>query len=321
MDPQNQDPATAQTAFGTPAAPVDSPEQPEGSGTQLGDNDLARYLTLAWKAIEGKLAAIVGAVLVAGVAVAIVAYLQKASADANAEAWKAYDESNGADGFLEVAADYPQSSAAGPALVQAGRDHLNQGIRRSLSDRTRSVGDLKDAQELFEDALDRNDLPDELTLQAQHGLATALEALSDGSDESIAAAKAAYERLAQMGQQANAPRYVGYANDRLVAMDQPRTKQFYAWLAGQTSTPVERPEPKDGPSSETDDLKSIVNGAETANAEANESEPDKAADDTGIGFDSRSMEEKSVPAGKADELYDIGEDDGTDGVSAAQDDE
>ena len=318
--PASASPATSpaaprQTAFGTPAS--GEPEVPEIDR----DNDLARLMKTGWESIQPKLPAIVGVLLLIGIAAAIAGYVRQAGSAANAEAWKAYDEANGVDGYREVAERYPTSTAAGPALVMAGRDLLNQGVRRSMSDRNRSVGDLNDARELFEDVLARDDLSNEMALQAQQGLAVAIESLSDGSEESIAEAKGAYERLAAMGSASGFPRYVGYAQARLKSLEQPATAELYAWLGDRKSSAPQRPEPKDGltatPGQVMDDgvgdISQTVGGVAPERIE----QPGKgdATQDQG---NQRDMAERSIDAGAVTELYDPEQTDGTDGVSAAQ---
>ena len=304
-----------------PIAPAPAPVEPvDPDAARREQNELVRLLKSGQDRFGDKIPAVVGVVLLVGVAAAVVAYIAAGGNEANENAWRDYALANGADGYEEVASEHPESSAAAWATVAAGRDYLNQGIRNALTDRSKSVGDLKSAREAFEDALAMDLAPDLVTLQAQHGLAVATESLSDGSDESIEQAIGEYEQLQTMAQAIGNSRLEGLAGDRIAALRADRTKQLYAWLATENATPDERPDPLSGllqtPGQVMDDgvgdISKTISGAAP---EPDGTEADPVAKQGG----GRSIEETSVEADMAERLN-RGED-GTDGVSAAQDQE
>lgn len=209
---------------------------------RLEQNELARAMSRARDQIGGHLPLVAGGLIGLVVLGVLAVVLLRGGEVETQEAWQAYLDTQGADGFEEVAEEYASTPAAPWALVQAGRERLNSGIRRAFSDRIQSEEDLLQARELFEQALAMPELPIELELQARQGIAVATESVADGSEGSIEEAIAAYQPLLNSG----VPKFVGFARSRIAALESGRTQEFYAWLAGQDLAPAKRPQPFDG---------------------------------------------------------------------------
>ena len=275
------------TAFG--AAPRVEPKltDEERRAQQLEQNDLAKLLVKGKEKLGGG----IGSLVAIGLGVLLLIFLATLLFDggkaAQTEAWSDYLEARGPDGFEAVAEEHANSVPAAFAQVAAARDRLNSGIRRSFTDGVTAEEDLQKARDLFEAVLNRGDLPIELELQAQQGLAIALESLSDGSDESIQAAIDAYRPLAA----SSMARFNGLAKARIEALENGGAKEFYAWLASQDRSPAARPEPRD----QLTTPDQILNGAlpddtlpEMLTGDADDADP------TGVQGDSRTMLERST---------------------------
>ena len=209
---------------------------------ELEQNELAKAMTGLKKKAAGHVPAL-AAIGLSVLVLAIVAGVMLSGRDTKTEAaWNAYLATDAADGYEEVAEEYAGTSAAPWALVEAGRQRLNAGVRKAFSDRTQSLEDIAKAKEMFETVLSQPNLPTELELQALQGRAIATESLSDGSEGSIEAAIQAYQPLAQ----SNRPRYSGLAQQRIAALEGDRAGTFYSWLSNQDFTPGSRIGPNDG---------------------------------------------------------------------------
>lgn len=208
----------------------------------LEQNDLQKALVKAQNRVGGKLPAIVGASIAVLIAVAVVSLVFRNASQADAEAWNEYLGSASPDAFEQVAESFPESPAANWALLAAARDYYNTGVRTAFTDRVRSKEDLAKAQELAGDLLARPGLTAELQTQGQYVLALATEALSNGSEGSVAEAVEAYEPLLASGDAGR----VAFAQRRIDDLKNGRAAKFYSWLDENQVRPGGRPQPDAG---------------------------------------------------------------------------
>ncbi|MBX3440893.1 MAG: tetratricopeptide repeat protein [Planctomyces sp.] len=206
---------------------------------QLARNDLQRALNSGFDRIEPYTNHILGAVLV-GTLILVGAILwMRTSESSQDEGWTQMMAAQSADDLRNVAADFPTSSAAPWATLQAARLYYNRAVEASLTNRAASDEDLLQAKELFQELLQKQVVA-EIREGALDGLARTLEASSSG-DESEAIRT--YETLIDEFPDS---RFAEYARHRVDVLKQPTTSQFYAWFRKQNPKPLDRPLPQDG---------------------------------------------------------------------------
>lgn len=196
---------------------------------------------------------IVAAVLVALVlGVGAIIWSSQTSASKSA-GWDEFlvAQGKGAAELEAVAEKHPATNAGIWARLQAGRNYLLDGLNAALTDRSLSDENLKKAKACFDKLLEGGAaIPGEVREEALYGLATSLEALSDGNTQ---LAMDAYEALLKDFPNSN---HLPWVKARIEALKLPETKEFYAWFRTQTPQPVDRSMPLDLPTQPPpDDMK------------------------------------------------------------------
>ncbi len=123
--------------------------------------------------------------------------------------------------FVDVADDFPSSSAAGWARLTAGNMYLEQGVEAIYRNRAEGEKLLNQAIEAFEDT-DLASAAPQLRHKSQFGLAQAYEALGD-----LDQAAKYYE---QVSSSTAYPALVADAKERLTFVSSDAGKSFYAWF-------------------------------------------------------------------------------------------
>lgn len=160
--------------------------------------------------------------------------------------------SGDADSFNDLAADYPQSAAAGWAQQVAGDAFLQRGIASMYRNRTEAKELIGKAITAFE-SVDQAATNPELRAKALLGLAQAHESLGD-----VDQAASFYQQLSKVASQ---PGLINEANQRLAFVTSDTGKSFYTWfsqldpkpdapitLPSELSSPPSTPDLEFGPS-------------------------------------------------------------------------
>lgn len=167
-------------------------------------------------------------------------YIVRSSRVAAESAWTDLEQAGAPAEYLDVSSNFPKSSAAGVAKLQAALAMLETGVRASFSDREQANVQLKDARRAFEELIEVPNLDKNVREQALYGLAQTLESISGGDTE---AAVKAYENLLKEFPESL---YKEQAEFRIADLKKPGTQEFLAWYQKQNPKPPEQPKPQDG---------------------------------------------------------------------------
>jgi len=190
---------------------------------------------------------LIACVVIAIVLVAIFLW-RRASHSRDVAAWTAFSESRSPEDYLAIADKHSSADVGSWARLEAGKLYLQEGLSQALVNRESSDASLKKAQLAFETLLNQKTSPVESRQEALYGLATTLEALSDGDSKS---ALEAYESL--LKEFPNSPHKL-WAESRIEQLKTGDAQSFYAWFRKQNPKPADRPGPKDIPGSEAFNL-------------------------------------------------------------------
>jgi len=204
---------------------------------------LNKGLTKAEPYSKTILIVVVAAVIAAGAYV----FWQRSAAAQKQVGWDEFALSRAPDDYLALADKYPDRPVGQWARLHAGRQFLEEGLRQSLTNRSASDERLKQAKAAYEQLLKKNDNP-RLREEALYGLATSLEALSDGNSKD---ALQAYEQLLQDYPESQ---HRKWAKERVAALKTKNAESFYAWFRKQNPKPADRPSPMDIPSNPPDEV-------------------------------------------------------------------
>ncbi len=209
----------------------------------LAENDLEHRLgDLALKLKPYANHILFGLLGIAVVAVIAVVLFQKVGASEK-NAWAAYTgcETGNANQYIEAAQEYPDSTMAQWAWVNAGEILLRNGVELSFSSRTVAVSDLEKARKAFDAVLNNSSAEPEARERALNGLARTLEALSDGDTQP------AIDAYTELINDFPDSRFRQWAEYRVEELNSPAVQEFYAWYHAQNPAPADRPLPQDDP--------------------------------------------------------------------------
>lgn len=210
---------------------------------QLAENDLEHRLgELAEKLKPYTKHILFGTLGVSVVAIVAALLFQNANADSG-NAWSDFTRCENANQYIEVAEQYPGTSVSHWANVTAGEMLLRAGVELAFSNRPVAVSDLEKARDAFNAVINDSTATLEVRERALNGLARTLEALCDGDTQP---AIEAYERIIQEFPDS---RHRRWAEDRVQALKQGATQEFYAWFDERNPNPADRPTPGDTGSS------------------------------------------------------------------------
>ncbi|MFO0912037.1 MAG: hypothetical protein U0795_03695 [Pirellulales bacterium] len=177
-----------------------------------------------WRVIAGVLALVVAA----GVAFSL---LSRRTQMQESASWTEYLSALSKDDvelLRDVAERHPGTPMSMWAFLRVGDASLAEGNRLMFEDRAEAAKKLKEAQESFE--LVAGKAQDSiLRQQATFGLAQTLEVLNK-----LPEAEAKYESITKLWPDST---MAELAKQRLEAVRQPQTKEFYTWFASQTPKP------------------------------------------------------------------------------------
>jgi hypothetical protein len=165
-------------------------------------------------------------------------------------AWSAFTACQNASQFEEVAVNFPGSSVAQWAWINAGEMRLQNGAQLSFTSRTVAVEDLEAARVAFEKVLNDSNSAPEAIERALNGMGRTLETLCETQ-----AAIEAYQKLIS---DFPASQYRRWAEYRVEELQRPEVQEFYAWYKDQTPDPSDRPLPEDGPFGSTFDIPPLL---------------------------------------------------------------
>lgn len=205
----------------------------------------------------------------------------------NTAAWTAFLECRAPEDFIQLADKYPKAPVGHWARLEGAKQFLQQGLARALTDRATSESALTNAKEAYQKILNDKSVSQEIRQEALYGLATVLEATSDGDTKP---AIDAYEAL--LKEFPNSPHRL-WAESRVKDLKTENAASFYAWFSKQNPKPTDRSGPKDIPAlnSLLPDL-NIEGGDEATNPDNGEKAPDLPADAA------MPAKESNVPAGE-----------------------
>ncbi len=211
---------------------------------ELQQNDLAIYIGRINQAIEpySKLIAVVVAALVLG-ALGWVFYSSQQTGQRSDATLNLIEAMNGGDAeVLEgVSVQYADTLPGQWAKLYQANQYLADGVDALFADRDNAIALLGDAKVAYEESLDGATDP-LLISRAHFGLARTHESLGE-LDEAISE----YKKVAAA---AESDAMVEKANDRIVALGKPATKDFLAWFADQDFSPADPSLPPSLPGSE-----------------------------------------------------------------------
>jgi len=150
--------------------------------------------------------------------------------------------SQDAEVLMEVSENYPGTAAGAWAKVYQGQLQLSEGIQTLYRDRDEAKQLLDDAKLALESAMSGSTDP-LLRSRAQLGIARAEESLGN-----LDAATKAYQQVIAIGE---SDALVKHAEQRIAALDDPKTKEFLTWFDDQNFTPADPALPPSMPDLDT----------------------------------------------------------------------
>lgn len=213
------------------------------------ENDLAKLLQPVKPVLEkhgSKL--ILGLAAVLLIAAAWIWWSRTSAANA-AAGWGDMATANAAEDFADIADDNPGTPAAAWARLAEADGYLVRAVQSSFTDREAALTTFKKAREAYDKLLTKSGTPRDVRERALFGVAR-LEESTAGED--VSAAVAAYEKVLSEFPESI---YKSVVEKRLERLQDPQSKQFYAWFKEQNPSvaddlvaPKDLPEtPKAGP--------------------------------------------------------------------------
>lgn len=219
---------------------------------ELAENDLSKLIGRWMEAFDEHANKILIAIVIAALIAAGFIYWTRTSRFQQESGWTELAASSSPEQFQAVADTFADSMVGDFALLRAANGFLQEGIRRSLSDRPASNDRLEQAREAFESLIEKRTHP-AIREPALLGLAMTLEAQSSGDTEP---AIAAYQQLLDEFPQT---RFRQWAVKRMDALKTGSAQEFYAWFHEQNPQPPDLPLPQDQGRSSSDSLDDILN--------------------------------------------------------------
>lgn len=182
-------------------------------------------------------------------------YYWRTTAAVEAAAWNELSQSQSAEDFAQVAANFSGSKAASWAKLREANSYLEIGLRDAFENREKANTDLKKAKDILA-SLSKTGGPREFRQQVLFAYARSLEMTSDGD---LKPAIEAYETLLN---EIPDSAFKQEAERRIAALQKPGAKEFYAFFSKQNPKPPELPKPNDkaGSKGASDPLKPLTPG-------------------------------------------------------------
>ena len=199
---------------------------------ELQTNELAIWLTGWIETIRPYSKAIIGGLLLITTVWFAYAYIGKRGEQNQAQAWsaffQAYEQGAEPDRLAEVAASFGDTRAGLWALQSAADLHLAQGTQDLFRDRQQAEEELQQAKDAYASVSQQASDP-LLKQRAAFGLAQALESLGQ-----FGPADEKYREVAEQWPNSGVGQL---AQRRLEMLQQPATREWYAWFAEQKPIP------------------------------------------------------------------------------------
>ncbi|MEX0703492.1 MAG: hypothetical protein WD069_15460 [Planctomycetales bacterium] len=216
---------------------------------ELHGHELQRWSAEARRFLEQHATRII-VVICAVILLAVGIWAWRRNVEQGTEAgWARLTAAGSAEQYAEVAEDFSGSEVARWARLREAELHLQDGMQAAFSSRDVSRSSFKKSEQGFRQLLADKAVAGLIRQRAMFGLATVLEATSDGN---VAPAIAAYQELVDEFGEGSI--YARPARDRIAALESPEAAEFYAWFHRQDPKPRDRDLPSDLGSSRRFDL-------------------------------------------------------------------
>ena len=165
---------------------------------------------------------------------AVVVYLQKQPAP-TADVSRALLLATTAEDYQAVADEHPDSPLGILARLRQADRELEDAVSQMFTDREKAADSLAVATKAYEQLESRKDVDDSVRERVLVGLARAAECRCDGSDATIQAASAAWERV--LKEFPDSKNFKAIAESRIKRLVSEDSHEFYAWFSQQKPKP------------------------------------------------------------------------------------
>jgi hypothetical protein len=164
-----------------------------------------------------------------------------------------------AEEFRDVADSYPGTEIAIRARLRQADMMLATAFDSLYSNREVGVEELESAEAAYENLENRSDLPSDVRQRVLVGLARVTEARCDGSDKTVDAAVAAWQRV--LDEYPDSEVFKSLAEDRIDQLPRESSRSFYAWFQAQNPKPGDDLTlPQDRPATDVPELPDFSEG-------------------------------------------------------------
>lgn len=180
-----------------------------------------------------------GTTMIYGVAVlmaiaAVVVYVQRRPAP-TAEVSRDLLLATTAEDYQAVADGFPDLPIGILARLRQADRELEDAVSRMFTNREAAKDSLKSAEKAYKQLEDRKDVNDSVRQRVLVGLARAAECRCDGTDDTMKAATAAWERV--LKEFPDSKIFKSIAESRITRLASKDSREFYAWFSTQNPKP------------------------------------------------------------------------------------
>lgn len=236
--------------------------------------------------------AVLGGICGVIVVAAIIWYVIRSRGDAQAEGWaklraalSAAQDTNSPEDLLGLAdnANYKGTAIGAWARLTSAEIRLANAVHTQFTDRKAGLTELEQCREDFSGVIRNGEAPEEARERALYGLASTLEALSDGSPDSINTVLKTYQTLLDDFKETS---YKVVVERRIKELEKDRAKAFYAFFSDRNPSPDDPlTEPNDGGSTSSleipEDLLLLDAAADTDDSPSGDAPTDDTPKDGG----------------------------------------
>ena len=140
-----------------------------------------------------------------------------------------------AEDYQAVADESPDSPIGILARLRQADRELEDAVSNMFTNREAAVDNLKSAQKAYEQLEVRKDIIDSVRERVLVGLARAAECRCNGTDETMKAAVAAWERV--LKEFPDSKTFKSIAESRITRLASEDSREFYAWFSTQNPKP------------------------------------------------------------------------------------
>jgi hypothetical protein len=165
---------------------------------------------------------------------AVVVYVQRRPAP-TAEVSRDLLLATTAQDYQAVADDFPDSPIGILARLRQADRELEDAVSNMFTNREAAKENLETAEKAYRQLEERKDIPDSVRERVLVGLARVAECRCDGTDDSISAATAAWERVVSTFPDSRT--FQAIAEARIKRLASKDSREFYAWFSTQDPKP------------------------------------------------------------------------------------